>query len=75
MGIATVRCVGRCACAVQRVNAHKTDAHRNVSVFLQHSFQLVGTTAECALQIQVQPETSSSGHKFKVRTVTLNYGD
>ena len=34
--LATVRCLGGCACAVQTIDAHKTDAHRNVSVFLQH---------------------------------------
>ena len=74
MGIATVRCVGRCACDVQRIDAHRTDAHRNVSVFLQHAFPLRGSyeAAECALQLQVLPETSSGGHKFKVRTVTLS---
>ena len=71
MGIATLRCVGRCACVTQRIDAHKTDAHRNVSVFLQHSFMLFGATADCALQIQIPPETSSGGHKFKVRTVTI----
>ena len=54
------------------MDAHKTDAHRNVSVFLQHSFELVGGTADCALQLQILPETSSGGHKFKVRTVTLS---
>ena len=58
--------------ATQRVDAHKTDAHRNVSVFLQHSFEMVGGSEQCALQLQVLPETSSGGHKFKVRTVTLS---
>ena len=72
MGIATARCVGGCACAVQRIDAHRTDAHRNVSVFLQHSFDLrADGAAPCALQMQIQYETSSGGHKFKVRTVTL----
>ena len=56
----------------QRVDAHKTDAHRNVSVFLQHAFELRGQTSECALQLQILEETSSGGHKFKVRTVTLS---
>ena len=50
----------------------QVDAHRNVSVFLQHSFELTGATTECALQIQVKEESSSGGHKFKVRTVTLS---
>ena len=74
MGVATVRCVGKCVCELQRIDAHRTDAHRNVSVFLQHSFALRGSydAADCALQLQVQPETSSGGHKFKVRTVTLS---
>lgn len=71
MGIATVRCVGGCSCATQRIDAHRTDAHRNVSVFLQHSFELRGTSDKCGLQLQVLPETSSGGYKFKVRTVTL----
>jgi len=72
MGIAAVRCNGGCTCDVQRINAHRTDAHRNVSVFLQHSFDLHGASSECKLQIQVLDETSSDGHKFKVRTVTLS---
>ena len=50
------------------------DAHRNVSVFLQHSFELHGASQQCELQLQVQPETSSGGYKFKVRTITLSAG-
>ena len=72
MGIAAIRCVGLCSCPTQTVNAHRTDAHRNVSVFLQHSFELQGATADCALQLQILPTTSSGGYKFKVRTVTLS---
>ena len=72
MGIAAIRCVGTCGCGLQRVNAHKTDAHRNVSVFLQHSFDILGGTADCALQLQVLKESTSGGHKFKVRTVTIS---
>jgi len=72
MGIVNLRCVGGCSCAMQRIDAHRTDAHRNVSVFLQHAFRLAGANAAaCALQLQVQPETSSGGYKFKVRTVTI----
>jgi hypothetical protein len=74
MGVATVRCAGGCRCAVQRIDAHRTDAHRNVSVFLQHSFELHGASQQCELQLQVQPETSSGGYKFKVRTITLSAG-
>ena len=66
MGIATVRCVGSCSCAVQIINAHRTDAHRNVSVFLQHAFDMsyslpataaasvASSAAECALQALAQ---------------------
>ena len=73
MGVAAIRCVGGCTCPTQRVDAHKTDAHRNVSVFLQHSFELAaGLGGECALQLQILPDTSSGAHKFKVRTVTLS---
>ena len=71
MGVVSVRCVSGCSCDMQRIDAHRVDAHRNVSVFLQHSFELRGAGARCELQLQVLPETSSGGHKFKVRTVTL----
>jgi len=74
MGVAAIRCVGSCSCPVQTVDATKRDAHRNVSVFLQHSFELYAGEAasECALQLQILPQTSSGAHKFKVRTVTLS---
>ena len=72
MGTVSIRCIGQCACATQTVNAHRTDAHRNVSVFLQHSFEMFGASEQCALQLQVLPQTTSGGHKFKVRTVTLS---
>ena len=72
MGVASVRCGGGCSCDVQRIDAHRTDAHRNVSVFLQHTFDVRGASPRCELQLQVLAETSSGGHKFKVRTVTLS---
>ena len=74
MGIVTVRCLGQCSCDLQRIDAHSTAAHRNVSVFLQHSFTLRGAGDSCALQVQVLPQTSSGGYKFKLRTVTLTAG-
>lgn len=81
MGIATVRCVGSCACDAHSIDAHRVDAHRNVSVFLQYAFDLRYGDAPsteraaggaCALQMQILPQTSSGGHKFKVRTVTVS---
>ena len=72
MGAAAVRCVGGCSCDEQRIDAHRVDAHRNVSVYLQHTFTLRGASAECGLQLQVLQRTSSGAHKFKVRTITLS---
>jgi len=71
MGIVSVACVGGCSCDAHRIDAHRVDAHRNVSVFLQHAFDVRGGSSKCGVRMQVLSETSSGGHKFKVRTVTL----
>lgn len=71
MGRVGLSCVGGCSCAAQTVDAHRVDAHRNVSVYLQHSFVIEGGAADCGVQLQVLNGTSSGGFKFKVRTITL----
>ena len=37
-GHSRLACVDACACATQRLDAHKTDAIGNTSVFLPHEF-------------------------------------
>mmetsp|Transcript_20457 Transcript_20457/g.46850 ORF Transcript_20457/g.46850 Transcript_20457/m.46850 type:complete len:102 (+) Transcript_20457:1-306(+) len=71
MGRVAVHCVGGCSCAPQTIDAHRVDAHRNVSVFLQHTFNISGGSPTCGVQLQVLNATSSGGYKFKVRTITL----
>jgi len=71
MGRAALHCVGGCTCEEQTIDAHRTDAHRNVSVFLQHNFWITGGAASCGVQLQILNSTSSGGYKFKVRTITL----
>lgn len=71
MGRAMIRCVDGCACEPQTIDAHRVDAHRNVSVFLQHTLTITGGSPTCGVQLQVLNESSSGGFKFKVRTITL----
>lgn len=71
MGRAMIRCVDGCACEPQTIDAHRVDAHRNVSVYLQHTFTIAGGSPTCGVQLQVLNESSSGGFKFKVRTITL----
>ena len=80
MGVARVRCAGACACDLQRIDAHRTSATRNVSVFVEHVIRArAGTDAArrmdesstCVLVVWVTNETSSGAHKFKIRQLTV----
>ena len=71
MGMAQISCAGSCSCEPQLVDGHRVDAHRNVSVFQQHTFGVLGASAACSLLFFVPNRTSSGGHKFKLRTITV----
>ena len=60
--------------AVQPAAAATTsdgDAGARVSVYTTHAFSVVGAVGACVLQLQVLNATSSGGHKFKVRSLTV----
>ena len=79
MGMVQVACLGGCRCAPQVIDAHKVDGIRNVSIFDSYSFSVHGLSQErqhgrqasCEFVLTVLEHTRSSGHKFKVRTITL----
>ena len=75
MGTAELACVDACACATQRLDAHKTDAIGNTSVFLPHEFNASIRGATCELQLRVLDETRSGAHKFKVRDLQVQARD
>lgn len=83
MGIVRLTCVAGCACEPQRIDAHHMGDLRNVSVFAQHSFKVTSVTGlqagtqsqslrhDCELQLRILKRTSSGGHKFKVRSLSV----
>ena len=73
MGVASVRCGSGCVCEEQRIDAHRAGEVRDVSVFRRHSFaaHALASGAPCELRFEVLAATSSGGHKFKVRGLTI----
>ncbi|KAL1526704.1 hypothetical protein AB1Y20_015404 [Prymnesium parvum] len=73
MGIVRLRCGGSCTCEQQRVDAHQVSQTRNVSVFIEHSFRAsLHHSQSCPLFVWLTNESSSGGHKFKLRGVTAH---
>lgn len=70
MGRARITCHG-CTCAPSTVDAHRVDADRNVSVFSQHQFDVVGASAQCVVRVHVLEASSTGGHKFKLSVLTV----
>ena len=74
MGIAYLRCVAGCQCPMVRIDAHNVakDGRRNESTFKEFSFQATTfpQSQGCLLGLHLSAESSSGGHKFKVRSVT-----
>lgn len=70
MGVAKVWCVARsgCSCAPQTIDAHNATAS---SGFTTHLFAIEGGSAACVVRFAVLNRSSSGGHAFKVRQVTL----
>ena len=75
MGRAVLRCESSCACKEQRLEAHRTSAVHNESFFIRHFFHLRGATDACRISLRVLGESSSAGHKFKVRSLFIAPGD
>ena len=94
MGVARLECVSGCECETQRIDAHRINQMRNVSVFEAHTFSARAphaaphtaphtvphqhrthprraTTPPCEIRLTLLRQTSSGGHKFKVRTLTV----
>ena len=63
--------------AEQRIDAHTPPAsgRRNESVFAQQKFTVAGRTRRCELRLQLLEETSSGGHMFKVKDLSLGSND
>ena len=76
-GIVQLTCVRGCTCAEQRIDAHTPPAsgRRNESVFAQQKFAVAGRTRRCELRLQLLEETSSGGHMFKVKDLSLGSND
>ena len=82
MGIANVRCVSGCSCASHRIDGHRTGEmydppQRNESTYKEVNFaiDLHEGSAGCLLALRVSEETSSGGHKFKIRSITARQAD
>lgn len=72
MGRIKLRCLGGCRCATHILDAHRvTHSERNASVYADHEFALRGASAGCVLRARILNETSSGGHKFKMRFLAL----
>ena len=75
MGMAILRCFGGCKCHDRVIDAHDIISDRD-SVFQVAAVALnLRRHARCAMQLQLLNQTSSGGHKFKVRLVTLDSSD
>ena len=74
MGVAYLNCVAGCQCAPERIDAHTPakEGRRNESVFTERKFRVetLPHSQGCLLALRLSAETSSGGHKFKVRSVT-----
>ena len=80
MGIARLHCSGGCSCEPQTIDAHQLGEVRNVSIFTQYAFRVQAggraangkrASRDCELALRVLAQTSSGGHKFKVRSLSI----
>jgi len=69
MGTAEVECRGVCHCDAQRIDAHAAAASVRASTWVWHTWEMESSEGggKCALRLTVLADTSSGGHKFKVR--------
>ena len=72
MGRIELSCHFGCVCTRHVLDAHHVSySERNVSVFKDHLFDIFGGSATCVLRARVLRSTSSGGHKFKLRFLTI----
>lgn len=71
MGVVRIACKRRCRCKTHDIDAHRTSAVRNDTVFVGHWFDVIGANERCNILFTVLNRTSSGGHKFKLRSLTL----
>ena len=71
MGVASVSCTASCRCSVQTIDAHRAGQLRNESVFSSHEFDVLGAHSSCTLRVSLLHASSSSGHQFKLRSVSV----
>lgn len=72
MGRLSLTCVGGCKCERQILDGHRTyTVERNISVYEDYEFEAVGASSECIFRGRILQDTSSGGHKFKMRFLTV----
>ena len=78
MGTVRSRCLEGCSCTVQTINSHYIESFhgRNASVYKEHRVQARVSAAarDCILELRIDEHTTSGGHKFRARDVTLRRG-
>ena len=76
MGRIELSCHFGCACATHTLDAHRVSlTDRNISVYDDHTFDVHGASASCVLRARIVRGTSSGGHKFKLRFLTVTASD
>ena len=75
MGIIACECEGACECTAHRIDAHRS-LERSASTFESHEISISArsnaTGGACMLRFTVLRETSSGGHKFKLREIDVS---
>jgi hypothetical protein len=73
MGVVDIHCFDGCSCEPARIDAHRPESAN--SVFIEQRLKLRvqpgSIVRACGLQVAVLNLTSSGGHKFKLRSVTV----
>ena len=84
MGMVRIGCTDRCTCLDRVIDGHRNFAERNVTIYteleLKLSMQPKGDVAptppssgaSCGISVVVLEATSSGGHLFKVRDLTVH---
>jgi hypothetical protein len=72
--VVSIQCFDGCECRSTRIDAHNLDIVN--SVFVEHPLRLrLGVRGDiqraCGLELVVLNLTSSGGHKFKLRSITV----
>lgn len=74
MGVVQLSCAHGCTCETHSIDAHRNGEVRDQSIYENHEFAVTSAATRqqpCELQLEVLKETSSGGHKFKVRQIVV----